>query len=384
MNILPAKLLNLLDIKPSDLKPSSLTIKAYDSTARSVLGSITMNLWFGKKSMPVEFQVIDIPITFNALLGRPWLHQAGGVASSLHQCVKFMVDGNVTTIYGDLITSNGSDTGGIPILEIKHDDDGYMLTGFSVETPKVQVCAVDLTTTRDKITPAMKMMRNMNYLPGLGLGKRLQGTHKIIDVKEHASRHGLGYKPTARDDAKNKEVARKRKEAILKKVPYGGPNPTPFSHDLTDYFVKGGIQTEEATNPTPMDEWMKLQEKLSKCRGIKANPINRAFLDLPEMPGAITTIKNSYSFRGMPGITEQFEKLNMDIPVIGKPTEVEFQLVQPKDKTVEDPSDQWDEAVLQQMFGEDVPEPNLIDLGPMDAVIAMIETGNEEAAQAES
>ena len=180
MNILPAKLLNLLDIKPADLKPSSLTIKAYDSTARSVLGSITLNLWFGKKSMPVEFQVIDIPITFNALLGRPWLHQANGVASSLHQCVKIMLDGTLTTIYGDLITSEGTETGGVPILEIKHDDDGYMLTGFTVEAPKVQVCAADLTTTKDKITPAMRMMRKMNYLPGLGLGRHLQGTHKII------------------------------------------------------------------------------------------------------------------------------------------------------------------------------------------------------------
>ncbi|XP_070004257.1 uncharacterized protein [Nicotiana sylvestris] len=37
----------------------------------------------------VDFQVIDVPASYNLLLGRLWIHATGAVASTLHQAVKF-------------------------------------------------------------------------------------------------------------------------------------------------------------------------------------------------------------------------------------------------------------------------------------------------------
>ncbi|RVW63887.1 hypothetical protein CK203_055698 [Vitis vinifera] len=42
---------------------------------------------------PSTQTVLRIPVSFNLLLGRPWIHQPGAIPSSLHQKVKFIHDG---------------------------------------------------------------------------------------------------------------------------------------------------------------------------------------------------------------------------------------------------------------------------------------------------
>ena len=37
----------------------------------------------------VEFKIFDISATYNLLLGRPWIHAARVVASTVHQAMKF-------------------------------------------------------------------------------------------------------------------------------------------------------------------------------------------------------------------------------------------------------------------------------------------------------
>ncbi|WP_227625222.1 hypothetical protein, partial [Klebsiella pneumoniae] len=46
--------------------------------------------------------IIDSETSFNALLGRPWLHEYRMVPSSLHQCIKYMLDGEEHCIKGDI------------------------------------------------------------------------------------------------------------------------------------------------------------------------------------------------------------------------------------------------------------------------------------------
>ena len=46
----------------------------------------------------VDITVLDIPITFAILLGRPWFHSLGGVPSTLHQKIKFPYEGSILTI----------------------------------------------------------------------------------------------------------------------------------------------------------------------------------------------------------------------------------------------------------------------------------------------
>ncbi|KAL0661811.1 hypothetical protein Bca4012_098648 [Brassica carinata] len=47
-----------------------------------------------------EFTVVDLPMPFDAIVGRPWLHQMRAVPSVYPQCVKFMSPTRENTIFG--------------------------------------------------------------------------------------------------------------------------------------------------------------------------------------------------------------------------------------------------------------------------------------------
>ena len=316
MNVLPAKMMSMLHIDPITLKPSNMTIKAYDSTSRTVLGIASLDLWFGGKQSTVEFQVIDIPVTFSALLGRPWLHKMGAVASTLHQCVKFVQDGTLTIMYGDSITVEGTDDSALPLMEIQLDDPNLMLSGFRVEEPKAQICTIDLTIASDKIPPAMRMMRHMNYIPGLGLGKRLQGLHQLINVETRKNRDGLGYVITDEDKQYDKTEALKARMAAAAGKTYRKPDMRPYSLSLNKYFVKGGNEMYVC----PEARFKQMGDRMEVIRKIVASPdpINEMLANAPKGPDTVITHEHEYHFWGDKETIDRFSKLTLEEPVVAK------------------------------------------------------------------
>ena len=89
INVCPSKLLAKMGIAKEDLKPSDLVIRAYDDSKRAVEGTFTAKVKTGPIVSEVEFTVLDIPMRFVVLLGRPWFHALGGVPSTVHQKIKF-------------------------------------------------------------------------------------------------------------------------------------------------------------------------------------------------------------------------------------------------------------------------------------------------------
>ena len=87
-----------LRLTTTDLKPSDVVIKAYDDTKRPVEGTFRVLVKTGPIETWVNLHVIDIPITFAILLGRPWFHSLGGVPSIVHQKIKFPHERRVVTI----------------------------------------------------------------------------------------------------------------------------------------------------------------------------------------------------------------------------------------------------------------------------------------------
>ena len=61
------------------------------------MGTLKIELRIGSATFVTIFQVLRIPTSFNLLLGRPWIHRAGVIPSSLHQKVKFIHEGQVIT-----------------------------------------------------------------------------------------------------------------------------------------------------------------------------------------------------------------------------------------------------------------------------------------------
>ena len=93
------------------------------------MGTLGIELLIGPATFVAVFQVLKIPTSFNLLLGRPWIHRAGVIPSSLHQNVKFIHDGHVVVVQsvGDMFVSTE------PVLEISHTNDDLFLTGFTFD-----------------------------------------------------------------------------------------------------------------------------------------------------------------------------------------------------------------------------------------------------------
>ena len=67
-----------------------------------------------------------IQSSFNLLLGRPWIHEAGAIPSSLHQKVKFIHKRHIIKIQFDKDVVTSSEL----VLQINHNEDDLHLTGF--------------------------------------------------------------------------------------------------------------------------------------------------------------------------------------------------------------------------------------------------------------
>ncbi|KAL6315087.1 hypothetical protein AAG906_030941 [Vitis piasezkii] len=118
-------------------------VRAYDGTQRTIMGIITAHVMIG-----------PIQSSFNLFLGRPWIHEAGAIPSSLHQKVKFIHEGRVISSDRDVITSVE------PVLQISHSDDDLHLTGFTFDE---------------------------------------QGPHDFAFTVSHDAPYGLGYTPIEED-----------------------------------------------------------------------------------------------------------------------------------------------------------------------------------------
>ena len=97
LNVYPLTTTDALCFRPSDFEPSSQMVRAYDSTRIEVLGTLMLDLQIGPITFFVLFQVLRILTSFNLLLGRPWIHRAGTIPSSIHQKVKFIHEGKFIT-----------------------------------------------------------------------------------------------------------------------------------------------------------------------------------------------------------------------------------------------------------------------------------------------
>jgi len=76
-------------------------VRAFDGTNNDMIRKIHLDVQIGLAVFNIPFQVMNILIAFNFLLGRPWIHIVGAVPTNLHQSVKFMVKRKLVTIYGE-------------------------------------------------------------------------------------------------------------------------------------------------------------------------------------------------------------------------------------------------------------------------------------------
>ena len=168
---MPMSTLSRLPINLSNMKKSQMVVQAFDEIKREVLENIELPIQVGPCTFDSEFIVMDINPSYNCLLGRPWIHMASAVPSTLHQKVKFVVEENLITVVAkeDMIATTTITT---PYLEVKKDATECSFRSFEVAT---------VTNTKDE--PKMLMSH---------LSQNARMILRQTIGKGSKTRHGLG------------------------------------------------------------------------------------------------------------------------------------------------------------------------------------------------
>ncbi|XP_034707088.1 uncharacterized protein LOC117930555 [Vitis riparia] len=208
---------------------STQTVRAYDGTQRTVMGTLSTHVMIGPVSYSIVFQVLRIQSSFNLLLGRPWIHEAGARPSSLHQKVKFIHEGRIITIQSDRDILTLFE----PVLHISHNEDDLHLTGFTFD--EVQVVSLE-DGSRDMVP---------------------------MSFDQHSSTLVLsmmrGYIPIEADARYMSQLRRDRVRARMFGIPFDYPL-RPYTFQLADYFIRGSEHTLRIEGTVHIPETVKIQD----------------------------------------------------------------------------------------------------------------------------
>ncbi|XP_050901926.1 uncharacterized protein LOC127108493 [Lathyrus oleraceus] len=101
LNVMPKTTLVKLPLEGMNMKPSTLIVKTFYGSRRAVIGEVDLPIKIGPTIFTITFQVMDIHPRYSCLLGRPWIHSAGAVTSTLHQKLKFIMNDKMIVIRGE-------------------------------------------------------------------------------------------------------------------------------------------------------------------------------------------------------------------------------------------------------------------------------------------
>ncbi|XP_052482948.1 uncharacterized protein LOC128036115 [Gossypium raimondii] len=248
LNVLPLSTLNRLPVDSSHMKSCQNIVRAFDGTERKVMGRIEIPLLIGPNTYEVDFLVMDIKPLYNCLLGRPWIHSAGAMPSSLHQKLKLVTEGRLITIDAeeDIIASVTSDA---PYLGT--DDEAIECSFRSLEfinaTSVIEGKRIPMPSMSRATKMGLQMTIGKGAVPGRGLGRCLQGRIEAPVVKDKQDHFGLGFKPNAKQRRKELEKRQERRKARLngEEVDW---EPMAFPY-ISRTFVSGGTMYSGLRTP---------------------------------------------------------------------------------------------------------------------------------------
>ncbi|PKI72916.1 hypothetical protein CRG98_006616, partial [Punica granatum] len=194
LNVCPVSTLKQMNVDLNRVRSSKTAVRAFDSSRREVNEEIDLLIDVGPCSFNVTFQVLDILNAFSLLLGRPRIHSAEAVPSSLHQRIKFITDCRLITVKGEEDYTIYKETV-VPYISIGDDEN---LPFHSFETISVIRDYEEVHPSRADRMVGKVLLRH-NYVPDTELGAQGQGINCPIKIKEYKNRRGLGFRPSCHE-----------------------------------------------------------------------------------------------------------------------------------------------------------------------------------------
>lgn len=219
LNVMPKCILDRLPVDQSLIRPSNLIVKAFDGTRRDVIGTIEIPLMIGPIIFQVVMQVMDISPAYSILLGRPWIHSAGAVPSTLHQKLKFVIDGHLVTINGEetfLVTKE------VKAPSVEAAEESRETSFQSLELVTANYVAEGSLIPKPKVSEALKMAGRLMINVDLEANSLAIDALLLDPIKDN--RFGLGYKPKRGDKQRFFAEKREKRLALLE-----GRNPIDYA-----------------------------------------------------------------------------------------------------------------------------------------------------------
>ncbi|KAI5421130.1 hypothetical protein KIW84_044827 [Lathyrus oleraceus] len=127
LNVFPKSTLAKLSYQGPPMRQSGVVVKAFDGSRKTVIGELELLIKIGPSDFQITFQVMDIHPSYSCLLGRPWIHEAGAVTSTLYQKLKFVKNKKLVVIGGEkaLLVSHLSS---FSYIDAKDESGGFIHT----------------------------------------------------------------------------------------------------------------------------------------------------------------------------------------------------------------------------------------------------------------
>ncbi|XP_070003047.1 uncharacterized protein [Nicotiana sylvestris] len=240
-NIFPLSTLQKLNIGTKRIHLNSVCVRGFDRGGKDSVGDIMLELSIGPVEFTMEFQVLDVAVSYNLLLGRPWIHVAKAVPS-LHQMVKFEWDTQEIVVHGDEDLSACNDKI-VPFIEAEDNKGPWVYQTFetvSVEKFSEGKCIPGPKLSFTSVMVVNEILKN-GFVSGKGLGSSLQGIVHLVRPSGNLGTFGLGFMLTEKDVKRVKN---------LKQKVWSLPNPIPH---ISMSFVKPGAEKPPTSSiPKPV------------------------------------------------------------------------------------------------------------------------------------
>jgi len=175
---------------------------------------VELPIQVGPCTFQVVFQVMDILPAYSCLLGRPWIHIAGVLPSTLHHKLKVVIYDKLIIVFGeeDLLVCGPTST---PYIEAAEET---LETSFQaleiVSKTYVEPFKVNPYLSSASLMMARTMMKE-GYKYGSGLGQNNIRSVMPLKLVENKGRYGMGYKPTHADQRRMIEERIERSRAKM-------------------------------------------------------------------------------------------------------------------------------------------------------------------------
>lgn len=156
-----------------------------------MIREVDLPIKIGPTIFTITFQVMDIHPGYSCLLGRPWIHSASAVTSTLHQKLKFIMNDKMVVIggEGDILVSH--------LTSFRYIE----VDGEITETPfqsleVVNVMVIQQTSETPKSGPSMASWQGDKVIME---SENAQDWGKVVEVREKWDKFGLGYEPSSNE-----------------------------------------------------------------------------------------------------------------------------------------------------------------------------------------